>query len=801
METLEDWLQSNTGYLPSIVQKWSEKIIELGASWDTFSGNSEATLDDLVDGGIPRLSARDICRVMSEVVQRRSRPLMVLWDIENVAIPTQTSAAHAVSQIKAAVEPYGQVKQFRAYASVSLGQIPEEKRSELHLSGCNLVDSPHLGRKEVADKMIIVDAMEFAYLHLDGATLCFITGDVDYAYLLSKLQKPQWTTIVISKGSGETMLHVNCDVKLRWETDILHQSLPQVVFEGSTMRPPPGLNITPANQSEGEEIAPDDAVGEKDKLHVTSSDTTTTLSSLSRPRPLLVEENNILTLIRGSGGEISLSVLKQRYEQTFGVKLQCPNGFFKDWIDSSNTIGTMESRSLTNNDHIAFEKLPRSLHVGSSSDIGTSEMSHAEKENVLKLIRKSVNGEISLSNLRLIYERAYGVALQCPKRSFRDWLETSGTIGTLSSGSDWVAYEIGTRHTSKLMQVNQKAPLSVNELPQKVLEVSKSLKFIIFVKKMHVPKGSDISGVFIKSTETHILLMFKALKEARGLASQLPWLFQYGILVDWQTCVKPGSQLHSSNNHGQLQLRVIETIKCTMCNLLIPKEDIFIDGDSSDDHLCCSCFSLSKGWTETKQQKAHEKVVSLLTTMSEFDDVVVPHHVARKVLLEQYHPSLCASRSQANLWIESTIEAGLIIEANHIQNKKTKVLMLPKHKSFAELALPRELDTSEEENYVSNLLWENNGVIDRKTVIDGLRGKFPRMVHPLMRSLVMRNASTKKTFFVAKGPSCQMVALIYEDALAAIKLASSADKLASSNELPTAEIISSSSSCSANSDE
>lgn len=47
-----------------------------GASWDTFSGSNE-TIDDLVDGGIPRLSARDICRVMNEVVQRRSRPLII----------------------------------------------------------------------------------------------------------------------------------------------------------------------------------------------------------------------------------------------------------------------------------------------------------------------------------------------------------------------------------------------------------------------------------------------------------------------------------------------------------------------------------------------------------------------------------------------------------------------------------------------------------------------------------------------------------------------------------------------------
>jgi NYN domain len=77
-----------------------------------------------------------------------------------------------------------------------------------------------VGRK-VADKMIMVDAMQFAFQHPEGAALCFITGDADYAYLLATLQRPQWRTIVISRGTMQSMLHVNCDMKMRRETDIL----------------------------------------------------------------------------------------------------------------------------------------------------------------------------------------------------------------------------------------------------------------------------------------------------------------------------------------------------------------------------------------------------------------------------------------------------------------------------------------------------------------------------------------------------------------------------------------------------
>ena len=137
-------------------------------------------------------------------------------------IPAETSGRDITSSLKAILSHQGDLIQFRGYASIGLNHIPEEKRSDLQLSGCHLVDCPHHGRKEVADKMIIVDAMHFAFQHPTGATLCFITGDVDYAYLLATLQRPQWRTIVISRGTMQSMLHVNCDMKMRWETDILN---------------------------------------------------------------------------------------------------------------------------------------------------------------------------------------------------------------------------------------------------------------------------------------------------------------------------------------------------------------------------------------------------------------------------------------------------------------------------------------------------------------------------------------------------------------------------------------------------
>ncbi|GFH54808.1 hypothetical protein CTEN210_11284 [Chaetoceros tenuissimus] len=199
MNSFEQWVKSSSNLG---LTRYGDQLIAIGATWDTFRRDSnEVILDLCKEGGIPKLVAHDIFTAVSEALQGMSRPLAIFWDIENVPIPTDWSGKEIISKIKSILLAHGQIVCFRAYASIGLNQIPEEKRSELQLSGCHLVDCPHNGRKEVADKMIIVDSMEFAYNNLDGASLCFITSDVDYAYLLSKLNKPHCKTIVISRQS------------------------------------------------------------------------------------------------------------------------------------------------------------------------------------------------------------------------------------------------------------------------------------------------------------------------------------------------------------------------------------------------------------------------------------------------------------------------------------------------------------------------------------------------------------------------------------------------------------------------
>eukprot|EP00980_Cylindrotheca_fusiformis_P014320 scaffold3821_cov127-Cylindrotheca_fusiformis.AAC.10 len=230
MDSFSEWV--NTADHPCF-QEWGSLAVELGASWDSFRRvDKDVIVQDLVKGGIPILAARDMTVIASKEIQRNQAPMAIFWDLENMPIPTEASGRDIVTSLKSILAPLGDLIQFRGYASIGLNHIPQEKRSDLQLSGCHLVDCPHHGRKEVADKMIIVDAMQFAFQHPDVATLCLITGDSDYAYLLATLQRPQWRTIVISRGTMQSMLHVNCDMKMRWETDIL-----QPIYSGVSGTP------------------------------------------------------------------------------------------------------------------------------------------------------------------------------------------------------------------------------------------------------------------------------------------------------------------------------------------------------------------------------------------------------------------------------------------------------------------------------------------------------------------------------------------------------------------------------------
>ena len=96
--------------------------------------------------------------ILSEVVPLNYRVL-----VENCPTPSNITGLTIANNIFVLASHFGSVKLFKAYLEIA--ELPVSRsvaiRSELQCSGVSLVDCPHNGRKEVADKMMLGQIMSY----------------------------------------------------------------------------------------------------------------------------------------------------------------------------------------------------------------------------------------------------------------------------------------------------------------------------------------------------------------------------------------------------------------------------------------------------------------------------------------------------------------------------------------------------------------------------------------------------------------------------------------------------------------
>ena len=438
MDAFDEWAKASTQQYPCF-QQWADRLIELGASWDSFRRDRGEIVQDLVAGGIPLLAARDIVDIASAAVQRRSAPMAIFWDLENMPIPTSSSGRDVTSRLKSILAPHGDLVQFRGYASIGLGLIPQQKRSDLQLSGCHLVDCPHNGRKEVADKMIIVDAMQFAFLHPEGATLCFITGDVDYAYLLAVLQRPQWQTIVISKGTMLSMLHVNCDMKMRWETDIL-----QLRYTGEP---------TSVGHNAEEQVEPlvteDNAMSIGDKAQIPIS------------YRALIEQQR--------GSTAADTPISSRFESLTADE---------EWEDDVELL-----RAIMKKEGPRIDGFPA-----------------AARKSTVGIVLRSTNSARfpDRDALRSFFAKAIG---------------TGAVIESGEGATKMLSLPMKGGHVGPALPLSDRAPISAKEIPKRVIELTLTMPFILFIPWRRCPPSNTFpKGTFVQSYEQWAILCSELLQ-------------------------------------------------------------------------------------------------------------------------------------------------------------------------------------------------------------------------------------------------------------------------------------------------
>ena len=125
-------------------------------------------------------------------------PVAILWDIENCPVPSDVRPEDVGGNIRMALRVHpvikGAVMMFSAYGDFNA--FPRRLREGCQRTGVKLIDVPN-GRKDAADKAILVDMFLFALDNPPPSSIMLISGDVDFAPALHILGQRGYTVILV----------------------------------------------------------------------------------------------------------------------------------------------------------------------------------------------------------------------------------------------------------------------------------------------------------------------------------------------------------------------------------------------------------------------------------------------------------------------------------------------------------------------------------------------------------------------------------------------------------------------------
>lgn len=145
-------------------------------------------------------------------------PVAILWDIENCPVPSDVRPEDVAGNIRMALRVHpvikGAVMLFSAYGDFNA--FPRRLREGCQRTGVKLIDVPN-GRKDAADKAILVDMFLFALDNPPPSSIMLISGDVDFAPALHILGQRGYNVIlVIPSGAGVSSALCNAG-KFVWD--------------------------------------------------------------------------------------------------------------------------------------------------------------------------------------------------------------------------------------------------------------------------------------------------------------------------------------------------------------------------------------------------------------------------------------------------------------------------------------------------------------------------------------------------------------------------------------------------------
>ncbi|CED84201.1 duf537-domain-containing partial [Phaffia rhodozyma] len=125
-------------------------------------------------------------------------PVGIFWDIENCSPYNYTSPAKLMRSLRTVFHRYGPIASVRSYQDVSKYTLNEIDRAGYSACGLQMVDTPHLGRKNVADWHMMTDIVGFAFNNPLHSTIIVITTDRDYCSLLNMLSNRMYNIVLVT---------------------------------------------------------------------------------------------------------------------------------------------------------------------------------------------------------------------------------------------------------------------------------------------------------------------------------------------------------------------------------------------------------------------------------------------------------------------------------------------------------------------------------------------------------------------------------------------------------------------------
>ncbi|XP_076940663.1 uncharacterized protein LOC143609932 [Bidens hawaiensis] len=369
-------------------------------------------------------------------------PIAILWDMENCPVPNDVRPEDVAGNIRTDLRVHpvinGSVNMLSAYGDFN--GFSRRLRKGCQRTGVKLVDVPN-GRKDAADKAILIDMFLFALDNPPPCSIMLISGDVDFSPALHVLGQCGYTVILVIPSLVRVSSALSNAGSYVWDWSS--------VVRGHGFLPSSRFQISEKSENL-------DNKTEEEAITMTSHPSPETNDSMwVQPRDLTHLKGQLVKLLEACDGRLLIGRLPCEYQKTFGRPL-CVSEYgtlkmvdlLKKLSDVISVEGHGQKRVVLLQKRltgaiIKYDNKGKGVQEVSSGECFEEERVVVEEQNVaknevfnqfkceLQEILVSYSCRIFLSCFEEIYQQRYKRPLECKRFGVNDLEELFGKMNDI----------------------------------------------------------------------------------------------------------------------------------------------------------------------------------------------------------------------------------------------------------------------------------------------------------------------------------------------------------------------------------